>query len=123
MHLMLMGKDPNSNPTGSPTVYRTDRDSWVVRGWVVSDTDALAQMDIPEGDIRWLPRQRISSIAIPGNDFFVLDDRLVIFLAYAGNGLGVDKVTSTDPADVQLCRSAFETVWKLAIRHSEYRPV
>jgi hypothetical protein len=49
MHLTLMGKDPNSNPTGSPTVYRTDRQSWVIQGWVVSGTDALAQMDIPAG--------------------------------------------------------------------------
>jgi hypothetical protein len=25
MQLLLIGKDPESNPTGSPTVYRTDR--------------------------------------------------------------------------------------------------
>jgi hypothetical protein len=50
MRLTFVGKDPNSNPTGSPTVYRTDRGSWLVQGWVVSDSDALAQMDIPEGE-------------------------------------------------------------------------
>lgn len=50
MHLTFVGKDPGSNPTGSPTVYRTDRDSWVVQGWLVADPDALAQMDIPEGE-------------------------------------------------------------------------
>jgi hypothetical protein len=50
MRLTLVGVDPESNPTGSPTVYRTDRDSWLVQGWVVTDPDALAQMDIPEGE-------------------------------------------------------------------------
>lgn len=50
MHLTLIGKDPDSNPTGSPTVFRTDRNSWVVQGWQVTDPDALAQMDIPAGE-------------------------------------------------------------------------
>ena len=49
-HLTFVGKDPDSNPTGSPTVYRTDRESWVIQRWVVADPDALAQMDIPEGE-------------------------------------------------------------------------
>ncbi|GAA5160602.1 hypothetical protein GCM10023321_43600 [Pseudonocardia eucalypti] len=50
MRLTFIGKDPESNPTGSPTVYRTERDSWVVQGWVVNDPEALAQMDIPQGE-------------------------------------------------------------------------
>jgi len=50
VHLTFVGKDPDSNPTGSPTIYRTDRGSWVVQGWVVTHPDALAQMDIPEGE-------------------------------------------------------------------------
>lgn len=48
MRVTLVGKDPNSNPTGSSTVYRTDRDSWIVQGWVVTDPEA--QMDIPAGE-------------------------------------------------------------------------
>jgi hypothetical protein len=50
MRLTFIGKDPESNPTGSPTVYRTDRGSWIVQGWNVTDPDALAQMDIPHGE-------------------------------------------------------------------------
>jgi len=50
MQLTFIGKDPESNPTGSPTVYRTDRGSWVVQGWMVTDPEALAQMSIPEGE-------------------------------------------------------------------------
>jgi hypothetical protein len=73
-------------------------------------------------DIRWVPRRRVSSIGIPGNDFYLLDDRIVVFLHYAGNGSAVDRVTSTNPSDLHLCRCAFEAVWKLAIPHHDYRP-
>ena len=41
MRLTFVGKDPDSNPTGSPTVYRTDRETWVVQGWMITDPDAL----------------------------------------------------------------------------------
>jgi hypothetical protein len=50
VRLTFIGKDPESNPTGSPTVYRTDRGTWVVQGWVVSDREALAQVEIPAGE-------------------------------------------------------------------------
>ena len=50
MRVTFVGKDPDSNPTGSPTVYRTDRGSWVVQGWEVTDPEALAEMDIPAGE-------------------------------------------------------------------------
>lgn len=73
-------------------------------------------------DIRWVPRRLVSSIGIPGNDFYLFDDRLVLFLHYAGNGLATDRVTSTDPSDVALCQAAFEAVWKYAIPHRDYQP-
>jgi hypothetical protein len=50
MELTFVAKDPNSDPSGSPTLYRTDRRSWVVQGWAVTDPDALAAMTIPEGE-------------------------------------------------------------------------
>ena len=74
-------------------------------------------------DIRWVPRRLMSSIGIPGNDFYLFDDRLVLFLHYSGNGLATARVTSTDPDDIALCRSAFDAVWKYAIPHRDYQPV
>jgi hypothetical protein len=50
VQLTFVGKDPDSNPTGSPTVYRTDRGTWIVQGWVVNDENALSQMNIPDGE-------------------------------------------------------------------------
>ncbi len=85
---------------------------------------SIAQPMVDAGeDIRWVPRRLVSSVALPGNDFYLFDDRLIVFLIYAGNGSGTDKTTSTDPADIRLCRSAFEAVWTLSIAHSDYQPV
>lgn len=87
--------------------------------WSYSIADPM--VDAGE-EIRWVPRRLVSSIAIPGNDFYLFDDRLVVFLHYAGNGLGTDKTTSIDPGDIRLCRTAFETVWEQGTPHAEYRP-
>ena len=74
-------------------------------------------------DIRWVPRRLVSSVALAGNDFYLFDDRLALFLLYSGNGLSVGTLSSSEPADLRLCRSAFEAVWKLSIPHREYVPV
>lgn len=74
-------------------------------------------------DIRWVPRRLVSSVALPGNDFYLFDDRLAVFLLYAGNGLAAGMLSSADPADLRLCRTAFAAVWKLSIPHREYAPV
>ncbi|RQX02616.1 DUF6879 family protein [Micromonospora inaquosa] len=85
---------------------------------------SIAQPMVDAGeDIRWVPRRLASSLALPGNDYYLFDDRLAVFLIYAGNGLAMDRVASTDPADLKLCRSAFEAVWQLAVPHRDYQPV
>ncbi|HEY5986670.1 MAG TPA: hypothetical protein VIV12_09870 [Streptosporangiaceae bacterium] len=85
---------------------------------------SIAQPMVDAGeDIRWVPRRLVSSIAIPGNDFYLIDSLLVVFLTYTGNGLDAGKFTSSDPADIQLCRSSFDAVWKLSVPHREYHPL
>ncbi|WP_189169407.1 DUF6879 family protein [Pilimelia anulata] len=105
MHLTFIGKDPGSEPSGSPTLYRTDRGSLIVQGWVVTDHDALAAMDIPAGE----------------SDFYVFDDRLALFLHYAGAGTNASFETTTDPDLVGFCRRAFEEVWRRALPADEFR--
>lgn len=87
-----------------------------------SHSIALPMVEAGE-DIRWVPRRLVSSVALPGNDCYLFDDRLAVFLLYAGNGLAVGMLSSAEPADLQLCRSAFEAVWKLSIPHREYAAV
>lgn len=85
---------------------------------------SIAQPMVDAGeDIRWVPRRLVSSVAFPGNDFYLFDRRLVAFLHYAGSGLSTDIVTSTDPADIGLCSAAFDAAWILSIPHREYKPV
>jgi hypothetical protein len=49
MRIRFVAKDPESVPDQSPTLYKTDRESWLVQGWVVTDP-ALAELNIPEGE-------------------------------------------------------------------------
>ena len=56
---------------------------------------SIAQPMVDAGeDIRWVSRRLVSSIPLPGNDFYLLDDGLVVFLHYAGNGLGTAKTSA-----------------------------
>ena len=56
-------------------------------------------------DIRWVPRRSgVVLVCMPGNDYYLLDDERVVFLHYAGSGLNTAFTTTTDPADVEMCR-------------------
>ncbi|HEX9540879.1 MAG TPA: hypothetical protein VGA04_22170 [Streptosporangiaceae bacterium] len=85
--------------------------------------DITEGLNIAAGEqVRWLPRRRASDLCLPGNDFWVFDDRLVRFGYFAGDGEFLEHELSDDPAIVKMCASAFETVWERAISHAEYRP-
>ncbi|UGY92259.1 DUF6879 family protein [Streptomyces gobiensis] len=71
--------------------------------------------------VRWLPRRRASDIALPGNDFWLFDDRLIRWNHFTGDGASGGGELSEDPAAVKLCASAFETVWERAIPHEDYQ--
>lgn len=74
-------------------------------------------------DVRWLPRPTVSTICLPGNDYYVFDDERVVFLHYAGTGLNTGFTTTTDPEVVEMCSTAFEKVWELSVPHGEYKPI
>lgn len=104
----------------------------VRRARIVSEpvTDFIRyEYDLTEGlnlaageQVRWLPRRRASDLALPGTDFWVIDDRLVRFSHFAGNGDYLDEELTEDPAVVRLCSAAFEQVWERATDHKNYRP-
>jgi hypothetical protein len=72
--------------------------------------------------VRWLPRRRASDLCLPGNDFWVLDNRVVRFGHFAGNGDFLGHEWCEDPAVVKHCVMAFEAVWERAIDHTHYQP-
>ena len=47
MKLTFIRKAIDSGETNCPSLYRTDRDTFVVQGWRILDPEALAQLDIP----------------------------------------------------------------------------
>jgi hypothetical protein len=72
-------------------------------------------------EVRWLPRRLASTLALPGNPYWVFDDRLVRFTLFDGDGRVQGSQYSDDNNVIQACKAAFESVWQLAIPHQEYR--
>jgi hypothetical protein len=74
--------------------------------------------------VRWLPRRRASDLALPGNDFWLFDERIVMVNHFTGTGESAGtEVTPTIPRWVKLCGFAFLAVWERAIPHQDYRPI
>jgi hypothetical protein len=71
-------------------------------------------------EIRWLPRRLASCLALPGNDFWLLDERTAMFNHFSGEGRPLGQEITDNAATVKLCLAAFEAAWKLAIPHGEY---
>jgi hypothetical protein len=47
MQMIFLGKDTEGGE--SPTLFATDQDSYIIQGYVVTDGEILAKLDIPEG--------------------------------------------------------------------------
>jgi len=75
-------------------------------------------------DVRWLPRRRASDLLLPGNDFWVFDDRLVLWNHFTGEGEVSPEgwEITEDLTQVKVCAAAFESVWDRAVSHGDYRP-
>ncbi len=48
MEIRFLGKETDHGD--SPTLYATDRDTYLVQGWKVTDPDILAKLDVPESE-------------------------------------------------------------------------
>ncbi|MFF8598977.1 hypothetical protein ACF065_08700 [Streptomyces sp. NPDC015232] len=61
MALHKLGRDPESKDGGSPTIYLDDaRDTYLVQGFKVTDSERRDQMDIPgHEDVIELPRRMV----------------------------------------------------------------
>jgi hypothetical protein len=63
--LRFLGKD--STPTNSPTLYATDQDSYVVQGWIITDTTTLIRLAVPRGQsVVEIPPALLGYLAIDG---------------------------------------------------------
>ncbi|NUT29847.1 MAG: hypothetical protein HOV84_28730 [Streptomyces sp.] len=83
---------------------------------------AGTQVNIDAGErVRWLPRRQASDIALPGNDFWLLDERLIRWNHFTGDGASGGGEITEDRASAKLCAEAFEAVWARATPHENYR--
>ncbi|MEV7845992.1 DUF6879 family protein [Streptomyces cyaneofuscatus] len=71
-------------------------------------------------EIRWLPRRSASGLALPGNDFWLFDGRLVQFNVFDGEGRWVHTDHTDDQATADRCSDSFEAVWERAVPHGTY---
>jgi len=82
----------------------------------------IAEHNITAGeDIRWLPRHLIDPSELTTDDFWLFDDRRVVFTVFAPDGAFEGGAATTDPVIVQHCRTVRDRVWKAAIPHDQYR--
>ena len=117
MTLRFLGIDPDTNGINCPAVFTDDATGDLIfQGWTVSDPETGEQ-------VRWLPRHQVPGLLVPLCDFWVLDDRLVRFGYFAGDGEFLDDAVTDDPEIARTCADAFERVWERAIPHADYRPV
>ncbi|MCW7945151.1 hypothetical protein AAW14_24845 [Streptomyces hygroscopicus] len=83
---------------------------------------AATDVNMAAGEqVRWLARRRASDIALPGNDFWLIDGRLIRWNHFTGDGASAGGEISEDPAAAKLCADAFEAVWERAVPHEEYK--
>lgn len=71
-------------------------------------------------EVRWLPRRKTSDLCLPGNDFWLFDERLARIHHFSGVGAVVEDELTDDPTLVTHCATAFERVWERAIPHESY---
>jgi len=72
--------------------------------------------------VRWLPRRKATGIPLPGNDFWLFDDQILLVNHFNGDGDWTGSEEVTDAGIIRLCGSAFLAVWERATPHEDYRP-
>jgi len=94
-----------------------------VTDYIRYEYDVTVGHNLASGEqVRWLPRRRTAGLLVPPNDFWVFDERMVLWNHFAGDGSKVAEEASEDPALAKLCVSSFDAVWERAIPHEDYRP-
>jgi hypothetical protein len=93
-----------------------------VSDYIRFEHEATSGLNVAAGEeVRWLPRRRASDLCLPGNDFWLFDDKLIRFHHFDGDGRVVEDELCEVPAVIRTCSAAFEAVWGRAVPHADYR--
>lgn len=94
-----------------------------ISDYVRFEHDITAALNLAAGEeVRWLPRRNATALCLPGNDFWLFDDRVVLVNHFSGTGESSGHEVRYDGELVRLCASSFAAVWDQAIPHREYHP-
>jgi hypothetical protein len=132
-HLGPVDQDPGMRPWLDLVAAAARRGVTVRRARIVSEPVSeyiryehyTTSANVDAGEVvRWLPRRLASRLLLPGNDFWVFDDRLVLWNHFTGEGERSPSghEIDDDPEAVKACAAAFDAVWDRAVPHREYQP-
>ncbi|MGW1140295.1 hypothetical protein [Streptomyces zhihengii] len=111
MKLRLLGK--NSNIGDCPTLYATDRDTYLVQGWKIYANDLLMQLHVPEGDTAVeVPTELFEHLrkdGLPAGEIRRLEDPIMI-LTPGGTFIVQGRVVTDTEALAQMEIPDYETV-------------
>ena len=94
-----------------------------VTDYIRFEYDVTAAHNLAAGEqVRWLPRRQAAGLLVPCSDFWVLDEQVVLWNHFAGDGSWVGEEKCDDPAVAKLCASSFDAAWERAIPHEAYQP-
>lgn len=81
----------------------------------------VASLNIAAGeDIRWLPRHLAQDIDFPTQDYWLFDDRRVVFTEFHQDGRFLGGSETTNSQLIDQCRGVHTQVWSRAISHADY---
>jgi hypothetical protein len=81
----------------------------------------VARLNIEAGeDIRWLPRPHATGIALTADDYWLIDERRVVFTVFAPDGTFSGGAETVDPVIVDRCLHVRNQAWAAAIAHVDY---
>jgi hypothetical protein len=94
-----------------------------VTDYVRFEYDVTPGLNLSSGElVRWLPRHLTAGLTVPPTDFWVFDERVLIWNHFAGDGSWVGEERVDDPEVAAMCAASFESVWERAILHQDYYP-
>lgn len=85
--------------------------------WLLS----ISGFNVEAGEeIRWLPRTALRGLPVADDDFWLLDDRRVVFTLFEADGSGAGGAVTEDPAIVRHCVRVRAALWAAGIPHDDY---
>lgn len=81
----------------------------------------VAPLNIKAGeDVRYLPRNLASDIELPQDDFWLLDDDMLILSVFSADGRTGGFARSSSPELLRQCVRVRDQAWQRAVPYSEY---